>query len=128
MLELRLWASMRGQTLVRTVDGEMVCERALRLQAAWDGVPADQIDDLVRQKFSTIVSCQIYGAHDRTRAGARASPRTHRRATGPSSSPRTLQRAPGPSSSPRTLRRVRRRTCERVPALMCEPPTPPPPP
>lgn len=53
---------MRGQTLVRTVDGEMVCEKALQLQAAWDGVPAEQVEDLVRQKFSVVISCQIYGA------------------------------------------------------------------
>jgi callose synthase len=33
-LELRLWASFRGQTLARTVEGVMCNERALRLQAS----------------------------------------------------------------------------------------------
>ena len=36
-LELRLWASFRGQTLARTVEGMMLAEKALRLQASWDG-------------------------------------------------------------------------------------------
>jgi len=67
-LELRLWASMRGQTLVRTVEGEMMCEKALKLQAAWDGTPPDQVEELVRQKFTCIVSAQIYGQMRRQKA------------------------------------------------------------
>lgn len=35
-LEMRLWASYRGQTLARTVRGMMYHEQALRLQALWE--------------------------------------------------------------------------------------------
>ena len=61
--ELRLWASFRGQTLVRTVEGIMLAERALRLQARWEGLSGDGLEDMVRQKFTYVVSCQLYGQH-----------------------------------------------------------------
>lgn len=62
-LELRLWASLRGQTLVRTVQGMMFGEEAIRLLAKLEGVDADRVDDLVKQKFNYVVACQIYGKH-----------------------------------------------------------------
>jgi len=67
LVELRLWASFRGQTLARTVDGMMHNERALRLQAQWEGLAGDALENLVRQKFSYVVSCQLYGAMKRSR-------------------------------------------------------------
>ena len=66
-LELRLWASFRGQTLARTVEGMMLHEKALRLQASWEGMRDESIESIVRQKFNYIVSCQAYGQHKRNR-------------------------------------------------------------
>eukprot|EP00965_Chrysotila_dentata_P033073 1101679-Pleurochrysis_carterae.AAC.1 len=42
-------------------------ERALRLQAQWEGLAGDALENLVRQKFSYVVSCQLYGAMKRSR-------------------------------------------------------------
>ena len=66
-LELRLWASFRGQTLARTVEGMMLSEKALRLQAQWEGLRGEALEQLVRQKFTYVVSCQLYGQHKRMR-------------------------------------------------------------
>ena len=66
-LELRLWASFRGQTLVRTVEGMMLHERALRLQASWEGLRGESLEQMIRQKFSYVVSCQAYGQHKKAR-------------------------------------------------------------
>mmetsp|Transcript_38681 Transcript_38681/g.106821 ORF Transcript_38681/g.106821 Transcript_38681/m.106821 type:complete len:862 (-) Transcript_38681:159-2744(-) len=66
-LELRLWASFRGQTLARTVEGMMLNERALRLLASWEGLSGDALEAVVCQKFSYTVSCQAYGQHKRSR-------------------------------------------------------------
>ena len=66
-LELRLWASNRGQTLLRTVDGMMLHERALQLLASWEGLASSDVATVVSQKFSYVVSCQAYGAHKRSR-------------------------------------------------------------
>ena len=52
-LELRLWASFRGQTLARTVEGMMLHERALRLQASWEGLRGESLEQKIRQKFCT---------------------------------------------------------------------------
>ena len=51
-LQLRLWASFRGQTLARTVEGMMLNEHALRLLASWEGLSGEALESLVRQKFS----------------------------------------------------------------------------
>ena len=67
-LELRLWASFRGQTLVRTVEGMMLHERALRLQASWEGLRGESLEQMIRQKFSYVVSCQAYGQHKKARS------------------------------------------------------------
>ena len=58
-LELRLWASFRGQTLARTVEGMMLNERALRLLGSWEGLEGEGLEAVVRQKFSYTVSCQV---------------------------------------------------------------------
>ncbi|XVE54543.1 hypothetical protein DITRI_Ditri03aG0090100 [Diplodiscus trichospermus] len=79
-LELRFWASYRGQTLARTVRGMMYYRRALMLQSYLEkrslGVDEySQIDSLTTEgfelsrearaqadiKFTYVVSCQIYG-------------------------------------------------------------------
>lgn len=89
-LELRLWASMRGQTLYRTVKGMMYYWRALKLQAfldiasdedVWEGyqahIAASEGDKsqrslnaiseaVVDMKFTYVVSCQNYGAQKRS--------------------------------------------------------------
>lgn len=75
-LELRFWASYRGQTLARTVRGMMYYRRALMLQSYWErrGLIEDNSSDAnqgfdlspearaqVDLKFTYVVSCQIYG-------------------------------------------------------------------
>ncbi|RHZ20392.1 hypothetical protein DYB37_000834 [Aphanomyces astaci] len=63
--ELRLWASMRGQTLARTVQGLMYGEAAIRLLAELENVPRHGIEDLVKAKFTYVVACQVYGRQKR---------------------------------------------------------------
>ncbi|KAG1709392.1 hypothetical protein DVH05_020047 [Phytophthora capsici] len=67
--EVRLWASMRGQTLARTVHGMMLYEDAIRL-LRWleifslrDMDIQEKLDEMNRisaLKFSYITGCQIY--------------------------------------------------------------------
>lgn len=64
-MELRLWASLRGQTLCRTVQGLMYGEAAIRLLAEIEQVPVQHIEDLVKTKFTYVVACQIYGRQKR---------------------------------------------------------------
>jgi len=59
--ETRRWASIRAQTLSRTVNGMMYCEKALRLLANLERLDEDTTDDLLGEKFGYIVSCQVYG-------------------------------------------------------------------
>ncbi|KAL7564229.1 hypothetical protein ACA910_012257 [Epithemia clementina (nom. ined.)] len=59
--ETRRWASIRAQTLSRTVNGMMYCEKALRLLANLERLDEDTTDDLLCEKFGYIVSCQVYG-------------------------------------------------------------------
>ncbi|KAJ8612338.1 hypothetical protein CTAYLR_008360 [Chrysophaeum taylorii] len=91
VLETRLWASFRAQTLARTVEGMMHCEAALRLLARLErlhavrrarresvggrafssssenrglappGSSGVSVDDVVKLKFGYVVSCQVYG-------------------------------------------------------------------
>ena len=61
VLETRLWASFRAQTLARTVEGMMYYEAALRLLARLEGVPPHTADELVRHKFGYVVAAQVYG-------------------------------------------------------------------
>ncbi|KAM7475705.1 hypothetical protein LguiB_022948 [Lonicera macranthoides] len=79
-LELRFWASYRGQTLSRTVRGMMYYRRALMLQSYLENRSVGDEDDSrtsffttqgfeqshearaqVDLKFTYVVSCQIYG-------------------------------------------------------------------
>ncbi|KAF3791246.1 Callose synthase 9 [Nymphaea thermarum] len=82
VMELRLWASYRGQTLARTVRGMMYYRKALMLQSYIErtacgdmeeiSLPDDAMDtqgfELSREaraqadvKFTYVVTCQIYG-------------------------------------------------------------------
>ncbi|KAL1323430.1 callose synthase 10 [Arachis hypogaea] len=86
-LELRFWASYRGQTLARTVRGMMYYRRALMLQSFLEsrslGVDnyspnsfiTSQGYELSREsraqadlKFTYVVSCQIYGQQKQRKA------------------------------------------------------------
>ncbi|XP_059441555.1 callose synthase 10 [Corylus avellana] len=86
-LELRLWASYRGQTLARTVRGMMYYRRALMLQSYLERrslgagdysqmeFPTAQGFELSREsraqadlKFTYVVSCQIYGQQKQKKA------------------------------------------------------------
>ncbi|CAH0489309.1 unnamed protein product [Peronospora farinosa] len=60
-IELRMWASLRGQTLSRTVQGMMYGEAAIRLLAEIEQVPQQKLEDLINTKFTYVVACQIYG-------------------------------------------------------------------
>mmetsp|Transcript_6636 Transcript_6636/g.16316 ORF Transcript_6636/g.16316 Transcript_6636/m.16316 type:complete len:2130 (+) Transcript_6636:270-6659(+) len=57
----RHWASIRSQTLSRTVNGMMYYEKALRLLANMERLDEDTTNDLIGEKFGYIVSCQVYG-------------------------------------------------------------------
>lgn len=59
--ETRRWASIRAQTLSRTVNGMMYCEKALRLLANLERLDEDTANDLMGEKFGYVVSCQVYG-------------------------------------------------------------------
>uniref|UniRef100_A0A2P2MBL0 1,3-beta-glucan synthase n=1 Tax=Rhizophora mucronata TaxID=61149 RepID=A0A2P2MBL0_RHIMU len=85
-LELRFWASYRGQTLARTVRGMMYYRRALMLQSYLErSVGVDDYSqrdfqmsqgfELSREsraqadlKFTYVVSCQIYGQQKQRKA------------------------------------------------------------
>lgn len=62
MKETRQWASIRAQTLNRTVSGMMYYEKALRLLANLERLDDQTTNDLMGEKFGYIVSCQVYGA------------------------------------------------------------------
>ncbi|KAF0690404.1 Aste57867_18239 [Aphanomyces stellatus] len=71
-LELRLWASYRGQTLARTVQGMMLYEDAIKmlywleigsLHDKTAEVKQQLLEDMVVLKFSYICACQVYGKH-----------------------------------------------------------------
>lgn len=59
--ETRQWASIRAQSLNRTVSGMMYFEKALRLLANLERLDDGTTNDLVGEKFGYIVSCQVYG-------------------------------------------------------------------
>ncbi|KAL6997050.1 Callose synthase 10, variant 2 [Sarracenia purpurea var. burkii] len=86
-LDLRFWASYRGQTLARTVRGMMYYRRALMLQSFLENrslredgysqanIITTQGFELSREaraqadlKFTYVVSCQIYGQQKQRRA------------------------------------------------------------
>ncbi|KAH9302685.1 hypothetical protein KI387_014268, partial [Taxus chinensis] len=93
LLELRLWASYRGQTLARTVRGMMYYRKALMLQSHMETPLHSDIEDgfsgvdmanthgyeLSRElraqadiKFTYVVTCQIYGQQKQKRASEAA--------------------------------------------------------
>jgi callose synthase len=61
--EARSWASHRGQTLSRTVNGMMLYQRALKLLAEIEQptLEPERMAEMLRSKFSYVVSCQVYG-------------------------------------------------------------------
>ncbi|KAL3689639.1 hypothetical protein R1sor_015948 [Riccia sorocarpa] len=78
MMDLRLWASYRGQTLARTVRGMMYYKKALILQSLLEGNPDVEeggflgatLEEspgyrmaraIAETKFTYVVTCQIYG-------------------------------------------------------------------
>lgn len=63
--ETRRWASIRSQTLSRTVNGMMYYEKALRLLANMERLDEDTTNDLIGEKFGYVVSCQVYGSMKR---------------------------------------------------------------
>lgn len=66
-MEARLWATRRGQTLARTVDGMMLYEKALRTLAKIEepNMATLELHDVVKQKFQYVVSAQVYGRQKR---------------------------------------------------------------
>ncbi|KAK1258748.1 putative callose synthase 8 [Acorus gramineus] len=75
--EVRKWASFRGQTLSRTVRGMMYYRKALKLQAFLDMADdkgkqeinsplslSAHLDALADIKFTYIISCQMFRAHN----------------------------------------------------------------
>ncbi|KAL9661420.1 hypothetical protein QQ045_026244 [Rhodiola kirilowii] len=82
ILELRFWASYRGQTLARTVRGMMYYRRALMLQTYLERISSGDVEAAISAndtadtqgyefspearaqadlKFTYVVTCQIYG-------------------------------------------------------------------
>ena len=59
--ETRMWASLRAQTLFRTVEGIMYTEAAIRLLAELEQISAPDVEVLSKLKFSYVVACQVYG-------------------------------------------------------------------
>jgi hypothetical protein len=59
--ETRMWASLRAQTLFRTVDGMMYTEAAIRLLAELEQTSSPEIECLSKLKFNYVVACQVYG-------------------------------------------------------------------
>ena len=57
--ELGRWASDRGQLLSRTVRGVMKYADALRVLARLEGVPEEEVEAVVGQKFEYVVTCQV---------------------------------------------------------------------
>ena len=61
IMELRMWASCRAQTLFRTVDGMMYTEAAIRLLAELEQLTQPEIEWYSKLKFNYVVACQVYG-------------------------------------------------------------------
>lgn len=59
--ETRMWASLRSQTLFRTVDGMMATDAAIRLLAEIEQLDSEEADILAHLKFNYVVACQVYG-------------------------------------------------------------------
>lgn len=65
ILEVRKWASLRGQTLYRTVRGIMDVSRGMELVGMMEAETCDDAEkrkllaDLVPLKHAYVVSCQV---------------------------------------------------------------------
>ena len=59
--QTRMWASLRAQTLYRTVEGIMCTEAAIRLYADIENYTLQEKEVLAKMKFNYVVACQIYG-------------------------------------------------------------------
>lgn len=59
--ETRIWASLRSQTLYRTVEGMMYSEAAIRLLASLEDFDNETTDLCAQLKFNYVVACQVYG-------------------------------------------------------------------
>jgi len=59
--ETRIWASIRSQTLSRTVSGMMYYEKAIRLLANLERNDEKFTNDILGEKFGYILACQVYG-------------------------------------------------------------------
>lgn len=58
--QTRMWASMRAQTLYRTVEGMMFTEKSIRLLSEIEGLTPQTTDVMAKLKFSYVVACQAY--------------------------------------------------------------------
>ena len=54
-----MWASLRAQTLARTVQGMMYYEAALRLLSRLEKVDPSVAEDLIKEKYSYVVAAQV---------------------------------------------------------------------
>jgi hypothetical protein len=63
--ETRMWASLRAQTLFRTVEGMMQTEAAIRFMADLESIRSPSINSLAVLKFNYVVACQVYGTMKR---------------------------------------------------------------
>jgi len=61
LLQIRMWASYRAQTLFRTVEGIMNTEAAIRLVCELEKLDDEEINVLAPLKFNYVVACQVYG-------------------------------------------------------------------
>ena len=61
--ETRLWASLRAQTLARTVQGMMYYEEALKVLTELDREEkgSEANESVIQKKFGYVVACQVYG-------------------------------------------------------------------
>lgn len=64
--ETRMWASMRAQTLFRTVEGMMFTESSIRLLSELEGISETTIEVLSKLKFSYVVAAQAYATMKKT--------------------------------------------------------------
>lgn len=65
-METRCWASLRAQTLYRTVVGMMQTESALKLLAELEMLSIPERELIGKLKFNYVVACQIYGQMKKT--------------------------------------------------------------
>lgn len=63
--ETRMWASLRAQTLFRTVEGMMNSEAAVRFLAECESLSVGKTNVLAVLKFNYVIACQIYGTMKR---------------------------------------------------------------